>query len=80
MRTWAQSPALLSGLNTRYCCELWCRLQTQLLSHVAVAVAGTYSSDLTPSLGSPYAVGEALKRPKKKKKNSEEAQSPSILV
>ena len=33
--------------------ELWCRSQTRLRSHiaVAVAVAGSHSSDLTPSLG-----------------------------
>ena len=33
--------------------ELWCRLQTQLRSSVAVAVAeaGGYSSDWTPRLG-----------------------------
>ena len=31
--------ALLSGLRTRRCCELWCRSQTRLRSHVAVALA-----------------------------------------
>ena len=31
--------ALLSGLRVRHCLELWCRLQTLLLSHVAVALA-----------------------------------------
>ena len=30
---------LLSGLGTRHCRELWCRLQTRLGSHVAVAMA-----------------------------------------
>ena len=28
----------LSGLKTQHYCELWCRLQTQLASGVAVAV------------------------------------------
>ena len=32
-------PASLSGLSIRHCPELWCRLQTQLGSCVAVAVA-----------------------------------------
>ena len=46
------SLTLLNGLRICCCCELWCRLQTQLTSHIAVAVvlAGSYSSDSTPSL------------------------------
>ena len=52
-RTQVQSLALLSGL--RICCgrELWCRSQTWLGSSIAVAVGQTcsYSSNLTPSLG-----------------------------
>ena len=35
MRLWVQSPALL---ESRCCCELWCRWQTWLGSCVAVAV------------------------------------------
>ena len=38
MRLWVQSPALLIGLRIQHCHELWCRLQTQLGSHVAVSV------------------------------------------
>ena len=40
-------------LRIWHCCEIWCRLQMQLGSWVAVAVvhASCYSSDLTPSLG-----------------------------
>ena len=38
MRTWVQSLALLSGLRIQHYCELWCRLQTVLGSHIAVAV------------------------------------------
>ena len=40
-------PGLLSGLRIRRCQELWCRLQTQLGSLIAVAVAsaGGYSSN-----------------------------------
>ena len=36
---WVRSLALLSGSRIRCCRELWCRLQTQLGSCVAVAVA-----------------------------------------
>ena len=44
--------------------DLWCRSWTWLQSGVAVAVvlAGSYSSDLTPSLGTSYAASAALKR------------------
>ena len=43
----------LHGLRILHCRELWCRLQMQLGSHVAVAVveASSYSSNSTPSLG-----------------------------
>ena len=34
-----QSLASLSGLRIWCCCQLWCRLQTWLWSHIAVAVA-----------------------------------------
>ena len=36
MRLWVWSLPLLSGLTIRRCRELWCRLQTQLGSRVAV--------------------------------------------
>ena len=39
MRLQVRSLALLSGLKIWCCCELWCRLQTQLGSGVAVALA-----------------------------------------
>ena len=39
MRLRVQSLASLSGLRIRGCRELWCRLQTQLGSRVAMAVA-----------------------------------------
>ena len=48
MRMWVRSLALLSGLGIWHCHEVWCRLQTRLESHVAVA--GSCSSDLTPNL------------------------------
>ena len=53
MRLWVRSLTLLSGLRIHCCRELWYRLQTQLgtCTAVAVAQAGNYSSDLTPRLG-----------------------------
>ena len=38
MRLRVRSLPLLSGLMIRRCRELWCRLQSQLGSHVAVAL------------------------------------------
>ena len=38
MRLWVQSLALLSGLRIPHCHELWCSLQMQLGSCIAVAV------------------------------------------
>ena len=70
MRMQIQSLAsLLSGLRIWRCCKLQLRSQIQLRSGiaVAVAVAGGYCSDLTPSLETSYAVGVALQRQKTKK-------------
>ena len=49
---WGSIPGLLSGLRIYCCHELWCRSQTCLGSRVAVALAwaGGYSSNSTPSL------------------------------
>ena len=48
-------PGLASGLRIWHCRKLCCRVQTRLRSGVAVAAvkAGNYSSDWTPSLGTP---------------------------
>ena len=56
---WVPSLASLSGLRIRRCHELQCRSQTQLRSHIAVAVvqASSYSSDSTPSLGTSICLG-----------------------
>ena len=53
MRLWVWSLASLSGLRIWCCCELQCRSQMWLGPHVPVAVAqaGSCSSDLTPRLG-----------------------------
>ena len=55
---------LPSGLRIQRWPKLWGRLQTQLESHVAVAVVSAGSSDLTPSLGTSICLskGTALKK------------------
>ena len=52
-------PPLLSGLTIQHCHELWCRLHMQLGSRIAVALAqaGSYNSDSTPSLGTSICPG-----------------------
>ena len=46
-------PGFAQWVKDQRCCELWCRLKTWLGSCIAVAVVqtGSYSSDLTPDLG-----------------------------
>ena len=51
LRVRGQSLASLRGSRIRHCPELWCRSQMWLGSGVAVAVAGSCSSDSTPGLG-----------------------------
>uniref|UniRef100_A0A8D1N7W4 Enolase-phosphatase E1 n=2 Tax=Sus scrofa TaxID=9823 RepID=A0A8D1N7W4_PIG len=53
MRLRVRSLVLLSGLRIRRCHEQWCRSQTWLgfRDAVALAEAGGYGSDWTPSLG-----------------------------
>ena len=59
MRLCVLSLALLGGLRIQRCRELWCRLQMQLGSDVAVAMvqAGSYSSNWTLSLGTSICCG-----------------------
>jgi len=66
-------PGLASGLRIWRCRELWCRSQTQFGSCIAVAVAqaGSCSSDLTPSLGTSMCCGCGPKKMQKKKKKGE---------
>ena len=70
MRLQVQSLALLSGLRIWHCHELWCGLQTRLGSLVAVALAwaGGYGSNLTPSLGTFICLESSPKNGKKTKK------------
>ena len=51
MKMQVRSLALPSEIRIWLCHELQCRLQAWLGSCVAVAVASSYSSNLTPSLG-----------------------------
>ena len=67
--------ATFSGLRIWCCQELWYRSQTQLRSHIAVAVA-----EARPlACGAPYATGAALKSQKKKKKKKPTEQKTTKL-
>src|SRR5512134_2112105 len=74
MRLRVRSLPLLSGLRIWRCRELWCRLQTQLGSHVAVSVMqdGSCSSNSTPSLGTSICHRCSPKKFKKKKKSNDQ--------
>ena len=65
--------SLVNGLRTRHYHELWYRLQMQPRSGVAVAVAeaGSCSSDLTPRLGTSISHRCGPKKTKKQKKSSQ---------
>ena len=66
MRMRAQSPALLSGLRIRCCCELWCR-------PAAVALIGPLAWEPL------YTTGAALKRHKKSKPQMCDYTHPIVL-
>ena len=68
MRMRVQSLASIRGLGIWCCHELWCGSQAQLRSGVAVAEAGSCSSDLSPSLRISICPGCCPKKTKKKKK------------
>ena len=71
MAQWLTNAALLYGLTIWRCCELWCRLQTWLGSHVAVAGIcrpAAVALIQSPAWELPYAMDVALKSKKKKKK------------
>ena len=80
-----RSLALLIGLRIRQCCELWCRSQTRLGSGIAVAVAqaGGYSSNSTPSLGTSICHRSGPRKGKKdqekKKKKEKKEFGPNRL-
>ena len=68
MRMQVQSLGFLSGLRIRSCHELWYRSQMQLRSGISVAVAkaGSCSSNLTPSLETSICHGCSPKQTNKK--------------
>ena len=70
MRLQVQSLASIIGLRIQRCYELWCGLQKWLVSCVAVAVAlaGGYSPNSTPSMGNSICCRCGPKKDKKKKK------------
>ena len=63
-------PGLDQWVKIHCCYELWYRSEMQLKSLVAVVEAGSYTSDLTPSLGTSICHGcpKKTKRERKKKK------------
>ena len=70
MRLRVRSLPLLSGLTIRRCRELWCRLQTQLGSRVAVSGYRLAAVAPIPPLAwkPPYAMGVALEKAKSQRK------------
>ena len=71
MRTQVRSLASLSRLRIQHCHGLWCRSQTWLRSGivVAVAVASSYGSNLTPSPGTSICCRCSPKKRQKNKQN-----------
>ena len=80
MRMQVRSLALPNGLKIWHCHELWCGLQTWLRSviAVAVAVAGSCSSYLTPSLGTSICHGCNPKKKKKEKKKTQTEERAAV--
>ena len=77
MRTQVRSLALLSGLSIRCCRELWCRSQMAawILCCCGCGIGSSYSSDLTPSLGTAICCRCG---PKKKKKKKQTKKNPDL--
>ena len=67
MRMWIRYLTSFSGLRIQQCHELWRRSQMLLGSDFAVAVAGSYRSDLIPILGNSICCGCGPKKEKEKK-------------
>ena len=75
-------PGLASGLRIWHCRKLCCRLQTWLRSGVAVAEvkAGNYSSDWTPSLGTPICHRYGPKKTNDQKKKNQGGKKCYIYI
>ena len=63
-----EDAGLIPGLESCVAMMLWSTLQMWLGSHMAVAVAGSCSSDLTPSLGTSICHRCCPKKKERKKK------------
>ena len=80
MKTKFWSLASLSGLRIWHSHELWCRLQTQLGSCIAVAGhSSSYSSNSTPSLGTSICCRCSPKKKKKKKRSQNPAMEETSI-
>ena len=81
MRMWVRSLVSLSELRIWHCHELQCRLQTRLRSCIAAAVAqaGSYSSNSTPSLGTSMCYRCSPKKKKTKQNKNEHNRFQDIL-
>ena len=73
-------PSLCQWVKDSGCCELSCRSQTQLGSWVAVAVAGSCSSDSIPGLGISICCRCDPKKKRKKKKKKIQADKRKLEV
>ena len=73
--------ALLGGFRIQHCCELWCRLQMQLESGIAVAVCrlAAVAPNRPLAWEPPYAAGAVLKSKKKKKKKKKKKRNCAEL-
>ena len=82
MRIWLRSLASLSGLRIRRGRKLRCMSQMRLRSRVAVAVAqaGSYSSNWTPSLGTSICHRSSPRNGKKTKKKEKRKKNWSSLA
>ena len=82
MRMQVPSLALLCGFMTQHCRKLRCTLQMKLGSGVAIAmaVAGSCSSDSTPSLGIATCRRYGCKKKKKKKMILDPSHTPYIKI
>ena len=82
IRLWVQPLASLSGLRMQCCRQLWCRSQTWLGSDIAVAVAGSRTSNQTPRLGTSIwcRCGPKKQKKKRKKKTRSSPQMTTVLM
>ena len=73
----ASIPGLLSGLRIQHCHRLWRRSQMWLRSVMAVASAGSYSSNSSPCLGTSVCRRRGPKKEGRKEEKMERRNWPS---